>query len=133
MIRRPPRSTRTDTLFPYTTLVRSALARRAGSLRSLVDRFREAFLMALRSMRAHRLRSFLTMLGIIIGIASVVCVVALGEGSLQTVLARLRRLGTNTLEIFPGHDFGDARSGKLPRLVAAAAEALAHKPYPPSV
>jgi macrolide transport system ATP-binding/permease protein len=42
--------------------------------------------MALLSMRAHKLRSFLTMLGIIIGIASVVSVVALGEGSQRKVL-----------------------------------------------
>ncbi|HEY9550346.1 MAG TPA: ABC transporter permease, partial [Kiloniellaceae bacterium] len=113
--------------------LQDALARRAGSLRSLVDRFREAFLMALRSMRAHRLRSFLTMLGIIIGIASVVCVVALGEGSRQTVLASISRLGTNTLEIFPGKDFGDVRSGKITSLVVADAEALAHEPYAASV
>src|SRR3546814_20626484 len=89
--------------------------------------------MALRSMRAHRLRTFLTMLGIIIGIASVVCVVALGEGSRQTVLASISRLGTNTLEIFPGKDFGDVRSGKITSLVVADAEALAHEPYAASV
>src|SRR3546814_4315314 len=70
---------------------------------------------------------FLTMLGIIIGIASVVCVVALGEGSRQTVLASISRLGTNTLEIFPGKDFGDIRSGKITSLVAADAEALDRK------
>src|SRR3546814_7450570 len=128
MIRRPPRSTRTYTLCPYTTLFRSAVAWRA-SLRAVADRFTEAFVMALRSMKAHRLRTFLTMLGIIIGIASVVCVVALGEGSRQMVLASISRLGTNTLEIFPGKDFGDVRSGKITTLVVADAEALAHEPY----
>src|SRR3546814_11065824 len=99
MIRRPPRSTRTYTLCPYTTLFRSAVAWRA-SLRAVADRFTEAFVMALRSMKAHRLRTFLTMLGIIIGIASVVCVVALGEGSRQMVLASISRLGTSPLAIF---------------------------------
>jgi macrolide transport system ATP-binding/permease protein len=108
-------------------------AARGGGLRALADRFREAFLMALRSMKAHRLRTFLTMLGIVIGIASVVCVVALGEGSRQTVLASISRLGTNTLEIFPGKDFGDVRSGKITTLVVADSEALAKEPYAAAV
>ena len=44
------------------------------------DRYREAARMALHAMLAHRMRTFLTMLGIIIGIAAVVSVVALGQG-----------------------------------------------------
>lgn len=60
--------------------------------------------MALRSMNAHRLRTFLTMLGIIIGTASVVCVVALGQGSQRQILERISDLGTNTLYISPGED-----------------------------
>jgi macrolide transport system ATP-binding/permease protein len=47
----------------------------------------ESFGMALRSMMAHKLRTLLTMLGIIIGIASVVSVVALGAGAKQRILA----------------------------------------------
>ena len=78
---------------------------------------------------AHKLRTFLTMLGIIIGIASVVSVVALGEGSRQKVLANISSLGTNTLEIFPGESFGDVRSGKVQTLVVADADALATQPY----
>ena len=91
--------------------------------------FFEALRMALVSMRAHKLRSFLTMLGIIIGIASVVSVVALGEGSRQQVLANISSLGTNTLEVFPGRDFGDMRSGRIKTLVASDAEALARLPF----
>ncbi|MFC3629752.1 MacB family efflux pump subunit [Paracoccus angustae] len=91
--------------------------------------FWEALRMALVSMRAHKLRSFLTMLGIIIGIASVVSVVALGEGSRRQVLANISSLGTNTLEIFPGRDFGDMRSGRIKTLVASDAEALARLPF----
>src|SRR3546814_445673 len=49
------------------------------------------------------------------------------------VLASISRLGTNTLEIFPGKDFGDVRSGKITTLVVADAEALAHEPYAASV
>jgi macrolide transport system ATP-binding/permease protein len=92
-------------------------------------RFKEAFNMALLSMKAHQLRTFLTMLGIIIGIASVVCVVALGEGSRQQVLANISSLGTNTLEIFPGKSLGDSRSGKITSLVISDANELAKLPY----
>ncbi|OYX06275.1 MAG: macrolide ABC transporter permease/ATP-binding protein MacB, partial [Rhizobiales bacterium 32-66-8] len=101
----------------------------AASLRATADRFREAFQMALLSMNAHRLRTFLTMLGIIIGIASVVCVVALGEGSRQMVLSNISSLGTNTLEIFAGKDFGDTRSGKITTLVVSDANELAKQAY----
>ncbi len=93
------------------------------------SRLTEALRMALISMNAHKLRSFLTMLGIIIGIASVVSVVALGEGSRQQVLANISSLGTNTLEIMPGRDFGDMRSGRIKTLVASDADALARLPF----
>src|SRR3546814_14608705 len=69
-----------------------AVAWRA-SLRAVADRFTEAFVLALRSMKAHRLRTFLTMLGIIIGIASVVCVVSLGEGQPPMVRGVARHSG----------------------------------------
>ncbi len=97
--------------------------------RAAFDRFGEAFKMALMSMRAHGLRTFLTMLGIIIGIASVVAVVALGEGSREKVLAGISNLGTNTLEIFPGLNYGDLRSGKVQTLKLADALEIARQPY----
>ncbi|MNV01736.1 Macrolide export ATP-binding/permease protein MacB [compost metagenome] len=75
------------------------------------------------------MRSFLTMLGIIIGIASVISVVALGTGSQQKVLANISSLGTNTLEVFPGTGFGDMRSGRVKTLVVSDANALAKLPY----
>ena len=96
---------------------------------AFADRLYEAFVMALLAMNAHRLRTFLTMLGIIIGIASVVCVVALGEGSRRRVLANIANLGTNTLEIFAGRSFGDTRSGRITTLVVADADALARQHY----
>ena len=55
--------------------------KKTPSWRSAADRLGEAFRMAILAMNAHRMRTFLTMLGIIIGIASVVSVVALGNGS----------------------------------------------------
>ncbi|WFU05822.1 MacB family efflux pump subunit (plasmid) [Rhizobium sp. CB3171] len=102
---------------------------RGSGWRELGNRLREAFLMAILALKAHRLRTFLTMLGIIIGIASVVCVVALGEGSQRKVLANINNLGTNTLEIFPGKSFGDIRSGRIKTLVVADADALAKLTY----
>ncbi len=99
----------------------------------LVDSFQEALAMALLAMNAHRLRTFLTMLGIIIGIASVVCVVALGEGSRQKVLQQIASIGTNTLQIMPGSGFGDRRSAAVRTLVVADANALSKLSYVDSV
>ncbi|MFN3524294.1 MAG: MacB family efflux pump subunit [Phenylobacterium sp.] len=107
--------------------------RHETALEAWRSRFTEAFRMALLAMNAHRLRTFLTMLGIIIGIASVVSVVALGEGSRRQVLANISAIGTNTLEIMPGKDFGDMRSGAVRTLVVGDADALARQPYVDSV
>lgn len=85
--------------------------------------------MALRSMAAHRIRTFLTMLGIIIGIAAVVCVVGLGEGSRRKVLAQMSELGASTLSIYPGRDWGDERAANITTLVIADAEALSAQSY----
>ena len=97
------------------------------------DRFGEAFRMALLAMNAHRLRTFLTMLGIVIGIASVVSVVALGAGSQQKVLANISAIGTNTIEVFSGSGFGDVRSAAVRTLIPADADALASQGYVDSV
>lgn len=96
-------------------------------------RFQEALAIAVRAMMAHKLRTFLTMLGIIIGIASVVSVVALGEGSRQQVLANISSMGTNTIEISSGRGFGDRRMDRVRTLVPADAEALKALVYVDSV
>jgi macrolide transport system ATP-binding/permease protein len=93
------------------------------------DRFNEAFRMALRAMRAHKLRTFLTMLGIIIGIAAVVSVVALGEGSRKQVLQNISALGTNTIDVRPGTGFSDRRASATRTLTVADAEAIAAQSY----
>jgi macrolide transport system ATP-binding/permease protein len=92
-------------------------------------RLQEAFRMAMVSIAAHRLRSFLTMLGIIIGIAAVSSVVALGNASQRKVISDISSLGTNTIEVFPGKDFGDARAGKIKTLVLDDARALARQAF----
>ncbi len=92
--------------------------------RNLFDNFWEAMKMALVAMSNHRLRTFLTMLGIIIGIASVVSVVALGNGSQKSILDNISAMGTNTIDVMPGTGFGDRRSGRVRTLTAADADAL---------
>ncbi|KTR83733.1 macrolide transporter [Novosphingobium barchaimii] len=105
----------------------------AVAWRAAADRFREAFSMALLAMAAHRMRTFLTMLGIIIGIASVVSVVALGNGAQSKVMAQISDLGTNTIDIFPGEDFGDLRAASIQTLTEGDARVLAGQTYVDSV
>ena len=74
---------------------------------------------ALRSLRAHRLRSALTMLGIIIGVASVVVMVAVGSGARDRIAAQIRSLGANLISINPGSALMKSvrlGSGAAPRL-----------------
>jgi macrolide transport system ATP-binding/permease protein len=85
--------------------------------------------MAISSIVAHKMRSLLTMLGIIIGITSVVCVVALGTGSQQRILSNINSLGTNTLEIFNGKGMGDRDADKVKNLTVADGEVLRKQPY----
>ncbi|HZG22905.1 MAG TPA: MacB family efflux pump subunit [Herbaspirillum sp.] len=105
----------------------------AHAWRATLDRLKEALRMSLLAMNAHRLRSFLTMLGIIIGIASVVSVVALGTGSREQILSDISAMGTNTIDIFPGTDFGDMKSAAIRTLTPADAAALAEQNFVDSV
>ena len=84
----------------------------------------EIFRVALEAIRANKLRSFLTALGIIIGIAAVITMVALGEGAQRTVQARLQSLGVNTLTVRPGQEFWGGVDRGDAKLVAKDARAL---------
>lgn len=99
------------------------------NFRARIDRFKDAFKMAIISMFSQRLRTFLTMLGIIIGIASVVSVVALGEGSRQQILADISSIGTSTLEIFPGSGFGDRNADRIKTLRSSDVDYLSQQSY----
>ncbi|MBH1804492.1 MacB family efflux pump subunit [Stenotrophomonas maltophilia] len=105
----------------------------AAERRARLDAIREAARMAVRSMLAHRLRTLLTMLGIIIGVAAVVTVVALGKGAQAQVESQINELGASTLDIFPGADFGDPRAGEIETLVVDDADHLAALSYVDSV
>ncbi|RKP57921.1 MacB family efflux pump subunit [Pararobbsia silviterrae] len=98
-----------------------------------LDRLLEAFRLAMRSAATHRLRSFLTMLGIIVGIASVACMVARGEGSRQTIMNHIRQFGTDTISLFPGRMAGDLHAGAIHTLSLADVRALQAQPYVDSV
>ncbi|MBS1847368.1 MAG: ABC transporter permease [Actinobacteria bacterium] len=64
--------------------------------------WRDTWATALHAVRAHRLRSALTMLGILIGISAVILTVGIGQGAKATVRDRLNALGTNVLVVSPG-------------------------------
>jgi putative ABC transport system permease protein len=71
----------------------------------------EAFRVALDALRANRLRSALTMLGVVIGVAAVVTLVALGSGAKQEVEQQVEGLGSNIIIVVPGRfEFGSAPS-----------------------
>ncbi|MCW8893658.1 MAG: ABC transporter permease, partial [Deltaproteobacteria bacterium] len=65
-------------------------------------KWRKLFLVAIKSIARNKMRSLLTMLGIIIGVGSVICLVALGQGSQKDIEGQVASLGTNLLIIRPG-------------------------------
>jgi putative ABC transport system permease protein len=70
--------------------------------------WRDTFRSGLEAIRAHRLRSVLTMLGIVIGISSVILTVGLGLGAQDKVAAQIDALGSNLLIVSPGSDTSSA-------------------------
>ncbi|MDN5898050.1 MAG: MacB family efflux pump subunit, partial [Psychrobacter sp.] len=107
---------------------------RKSAFSSFIDRLFEAFKMSLLAMRAHKMRTLLTMLGIIIGIASVVSVVGLGKGSQAQILSNISSLGTNTITVTDGYPYGDPRRQyNDDNLTPQDAQAVADQPYVVSV
>jgi macrolide transport system ATP-binding/permease protein len=88
----------------------------------------EAAKMALRSLRANLMRTLLTLLGIIIGVASVVAMLAIGDGAKQAVLDRLSGLGPDLLLVRPGAPNVRNSAGFTATLVPADADAIAALP-----
>jgi putative ABC transport system permease protein len=100
----------------------------------------ESVRLALQGMAANRLRSVLTMLGILIGVAAVIILIAVGAGSSAAVQQQLAGLGTNTLTVFPSGGFGPPgaanRTGtvsRAARLTAKDVTALEDEENAPSV
>jgi putative ABC transport system permease protein len=70
------------------------------------------FRIALRALARNKLRAFLTMLGIIIGVGAVIAMVAIGEGAKSTIRSQISALGTNVLIVLPGSNVqGGVRAG----------------------
>ena len=72
-------------------------------------------LLAIRAIRRHLLRSFLTVLGIVIGVAAVVTMVTLGRGASEAVAKQISSLGSNVLQVRPGQGFGRGGGGAAPQ------------------
>jgi putative ABC transport system permease protein len=70
--------------------------------------------LAVREIRRHLLRSFLTTLGIVIGVAAVVTMVTLGNGATAAVQQQISSLGANILQVRPGQGFGRGGGGPQP-------------------
>ena len=79
---------------------------------------------AVRALANNKLRGFLTMLGIIIGVASVITMLAIGQGSKRSIQAQISEMGSNMIMIHPG---ADVRGGV--RQDASAMETLKLQDY----
>jgi putative ABC transport system permease protein len=89
---------------------------------------------ALRALRTNKLRSFLTMLGIIIGVGAVIAMVAIGEGAKATIRSQIASLGTNVLIVLPGTlTQGGVRTGSGAAITLMDGDAKAMMQELPSV
>ena len=104
------------------------LARSPALSGSVVPDILEAAKMALRSLQANRFRTFLTLLGIIIGVGSVVAMLALGNGSKQEVLSRIEAMGSDLMVVKPGAPNVRGAGGVIATLMPADAEEIAQLP-----
>lgn len=85
----------------------------------------DLFKIALRSLRANKLRTFLTMLGIIIGVASVISMISLGEGARRQTLSTIAKFGTNIITVKPGEKKSrHVSTGKVETLILEDAHAI---------
>ena len=95
-------------------------------------KIRATFVMALRALRRNKMRTVLTMLGIIIGVAAVIAMVAIGNGATSQVEDQIAALGQNVVLIFAGSvtsggvkaGWGNAGTLKVEDAVAIAREIL---------
>jgi putative ABC transport system permease protein len=86
---------------------------------------RNTFILALKEMRRNKMRTFLTMLGIVIGVSAVVTMVTLGKGATKSVSDQIASLGSNLLVVMPGQRMGAIRGGaNAPQFKMADADAI---------
>src|SRR5437764_4659468 len=82
------------------------------------DKTRRSFELAVRSLWLHKLRSFLSILGIIIGTSAVIILMALGEGSMQQALENIKRLGATNIIVRSVKPADDGTSQKKTRVAS---------------
>src|SRR5215813_4425991 len=94
----------------------------------------ESVKIALSSLRANKLRTILTMLGIIIGVASVVALMAIGNGAQASITSQIQSIGSNLLTVFPGQQRrGPETSAVSQALTMDDAEAIAKPGVVPGI
>ena len=89
--------------------------------------FLETLMIGLRALYVHKMRSMLTVLGIIVGVAAVVCMVSMGSGAREEVSDKIRTLGANLLLVRPGAEVSggvNLKSGTLHTLTEDDALAM---------
>ncbi len=86
-----------------------------------------SLLLALRSIRRNLMRSFLTVLGIVIGVSAVITMVTLGNGATLAVQSQIASLGTNLLQVRPGQRMGPGGSSGAPAFKDVDADAIAQQ------
>jgi macrolide transport system ATP-binding/permease protein len=84
---------------------------------------------AWNTLLSHKLRTSLTMLGVVVGITSVASLMAIGEGVRRDILKQVGNMGTHTIDIYPGKDWGDTETSAIETLVPADLNALRKRPY----
>ncbi len=87
----------------------------------------ETLRVAIDSVRANKMRSALTLLGIIIGVAAVITMIALGRGAERDIQERIRSLGVNILTVMPGRGFHRGITAGMKDLTVEDAEAIMNK------
>ncbi len=85
------------------------------------------FKIALRAINNNKLRSFLTMLGIIIGVASVIAMLAIGQGSKKSIQEQISEMGSNMIMVHPGNN--DKRGGGGVRMNSSEMQTLKNADY----
>jgi len=89
--------------------------------------FWNTLLLSLREIRRNVLRSFLTVLGIVIGVASVITMVTLGKGATQQVATSIASMGSNLLMVTPGRRMGPGSASSAPAFKVEDGEAIARE------
>lgn len=97
---------------------------KSSAFLKFVNNIKENIIMSLINIKNNKLRSFLTILGLIISTMAIILTTALGNGSKENTLKEISSLGTNTITLFKGHKIGDRDSFRLKKLTLSDAKLL---------